>query len=204
MTGEGSGLDYGPVTWQMIAAQDVAGLNTALNEATWIGLTVDAAARRADLLLDVLSLPPEGPAAAENLVVLSLGQVSRIAASLRDGWWNDAEAAVTPLELEELDAAVRSFGGCPVYGWEFVDPPEKSWSSWRHRLSIDARLGGDVPAHVLEVFQASEAGEAGEPRHLDLRAWFGQIRITRPDGPDVPGGRFHRSRDPLVGWPVFR
>jgi hypothetical protein len=160
----------------MITARDVAGLNTALNEATWTGLTVDATARRADLLLDVLSLPPRGPATPENLVVLSLGQVSRIAVSLRDGWRDDAEAAVTPLELQDLDAAVRSFGGCPLYGWEFVDPPEESWSSWRHRLSLDARLGGDVPAHVLEVFQASEAGT---PRHLDLRAWFGQIRITR-------------------------
>jgi hypothetical protein len=171
----------------MIAAQDVAGLNTALNEATWIGLTVDAAARRADLLLDVLSLPPEGPAVPEHLVILSLGQVSRIAASLRDGWWNDAEAAVTLLELEDLDAAVRSFGGCPVYGWEFFDPPEESWSAWRHRLSIDARLGDGVPAHILEVFQASDAGE---PRHLDLRAWFGQIRITRLDGPDIPVADF--------------
>jgi len=128
------------MAWETVTAQDIGGLNQALNEATWIGFSIDTAARRAGLLLDVLSLPPEGLAAPENLVVLMLGQVTRIAASLRDGCWNDTEAAAAPLRVEDLDATVRSFGGCPVYGWEFFDPPEDSWSAWRHRLSIDARF----------------------------------------------------------------
>ena len=119
------------MAWEAITAQDIGGLNKALNEATWIEFSIDTAARRADLLFDVLSLPPEGQAPPENLVVLMLGQVTRIAASLHNGWWNDTEAAAAPLRVEDLDATVRGFGGCSVYGWEFFDPPEESWSAWR-------------------------------------------------------------------------
>lgn len=122
-------------------------------------------------------------------MVLSLGQVARIAASLRSGWWDDAGAAVTPLRLEDLDATVRSFGGCPVYGWEFIDPPGESWLGWRHRLSVDASFGDDVPGHVMELFQEGSA----ELRHFDLRVWFGQIKITTPDGLDIPAADFVAS-----------
>lgn len=37
------------------------GLNIALNEAAWVGISVDVEARQARLLLDALSLPLAGP-----------------------------------------------------------------------------------------------------------------------------------------------
>ena len=73
--------------------------------------------------------PPVSP------VVLTMDRVSRITASLRNGWRNDAEAQIIPLAVADLDSAVRSFGGCPIYGWEFIDPPGESWSHWRERLT---------------------------------------------------------------------
>lgn len=109
--------------------------------------------------------------------------MSRIAASLRTGWWNDNAAEVIPLEVNDIDATVRSFGGCPIYGWQFIDPPAESWSNWRDRLSLDARLGEEESAHVIDVFQ--EGGSAS-PRYLDLRIWFAQIRITTHDDRHIP------------------
>jgi hypothetical protein len=162
----------------VLSSKERAGLNAALNEATWAGVEVDLAARRERLQFDVLSLQPEGAPGAGSRVTVAVGQVSRIAASLRTGWWNDEAAEVVPLEIAGLDAAVRSFGGCPVYGWEFIDPPEESWAHWRDRLSVDARLQRDESPHVIELFQ--EGGT--QPRHLDLRIWFAQIQVTGSGG----------------------
>lgn len=115
-------------------------LNVALKEATWIGAEVDLASRLARLEFDALSLPLDGAASAGSRVTVAVSQVNRVAASLRMGWWNDEAAEVVPLEIADLDATVRSFGGCPIYGWEFIDPPEESWVHWRDGLSVDIRL----------------------------------------------------------------
>ena len=173
----------------------------------WGGdVRVDAPARRADLLFDVLSLPADGLAARECPVILAVDGVSRLIASLRDGWWDNAQAQAVPVSLTDLDAAVRSFGGCPVYGYEFVDPPEESCAHWRDRLSIDARFAQELSHHVLDLFQ--EDGGA-EPRHLDLRIWFSRICISTPDGRRIPLSEFVaagvrwwdglHSDDPRVG-----
>jgi hypothetical protein len=60
------------VTWATISEDERDGLNVALNEATWAGISVDAAARRARVLLEVLSLPADGAVAACSQVVLTV------------------------------------------------------------------------------------------------------------------------------------
>jgi hypothetical protein len=171
------------VAWATISEDAREGLNVALNEATWAAISMDTTARHARLLLHVLSLPPDDvTTAGSSGVVVALNRVSRIAASLRMGSWNDGTAEVVPLDLADLDAAVRSFGGCPIYGWQFIDPPEESWANWRDRLSVDARLDREESPHVIDLFQ--EGGSA-QPRHLDLRIWFAQIRIITRDDRDI-------------------
>jgi hypothetical protein len=171
------------VAWAGISDDERDGLNVALNEATWAAMDVDVTARRARLLLDVLSLPPEGAERAGSRVVVAVNRVSRIAASLRMGRWDDEAAEVIPLAVCDLDATVRSFGGCPIYGWQFIDPPQESWLNWRDRLSLDARLDPEESPHVIDLFQK---GGSAQPRHLDLRVWFEQIRITTHDGRGIP------------------
>ena len=123
--------DDGPMAWAPISHDERDGLNVALNEATWAAIDVDLAGRRARLMFDVLSLPPDGPASADSHVIVAVNLVSRIAASLRMGWWDDEAAQIVPLEVADLDATVRSFGSCAIYGWKFIDPPEESWRHWR-------------------------------------------------------------------------
>ncbi len=171
------------MTWETIGSEERDGLNVALNEARWLGIRVDVETHRTALLLDVLALPSEGPAPANAPVVVAVNRVTRIAASLRNGWWSDTAAEVVAVALEELDDTVRSFGGCPIYGWEFIDPPEESWTHWRERLSLDVTLSKQTSPHVLELFQ--EGGSAA-PRHLDLRVWFDQIDISTPDRHNLP------------------
>jgi hypothetical protein len=105
--------------------------------------------------------------------------LGRVAASLRDGRWDDEQAPVVPLEIEELEAAVAAFGQLPIYGWEFLDvPEEKNFESWCDRLSLDWRSGPGGLAHTLDLFQEGD-------RHLDLRLWFDELRIFGPDRAEI-------------------
>lgn len=66
---------------EVITAADRDTLNIALNEATWIGIVVDTIEQDLALLMSVLSLPIDGPVAAESPTVITLQDVSRIAVS---------------------------------------------------------------------------------------------------------------------------
>ena len=100
-------------------------------------------------------------------------------ASLRQGRWDDDQAPVEHFSLGDLTSLVGRFGGLPIYGWEFIDPPEAGWASWRDRSSLNEILADQAAqGHVLEVFQSG-----GDPdRHLDIRIWFETLLISTPNG----------------------
>jgi hypothetical protein len=165
-----------------VITEDVCGgLNVALNESRLLSVQVDRAARSATVWCEVLTLPEDGPESADAVVVLRVRGVTRVAASLREGWWNDKDAAVTPVTLDRLDAVVRDFGGSAIYGWEFIDPPEESWADWRGRLSLDEVFSTDAAGHVLELFQEGTT----VARHLDLRLWFADLGVTDRHGQSI-------------------
>ena len=177
-------------------------LGVALNEASLLGLEFDAQSRLARAMFAVLSLPSgDGSMPADPRVEILLSNVCRVAASLRGGRWNDVTAPVLPMTVADLPGVVRSFGGLPVYGWEFFDTGEKALAQWGDRLSLDWRTDsrGRCP-HSLALFQD------GMTRHLDVCLWFEQIEVRTATGEPIPlddfaaGGKrwwdaFH-SRDP--------
>ncbi len=159
-----------------LSSEDRAALGVALNEAALLGVEVDRGTRHAAATLAVLSLPMEGPEPEDRRVQLVLESVGRFAASLRLGRWDDGNAAVLPFLLEELLPTVQSFGGLPIYGWEFFDVAERTFPALAHRLSLDVQLGLDGAAHSLFLFQE------GPDRHLDLWLWFDRFTIRDPVG----------------------
>lgn len=158
-------------------------LGVALNEADLLGFEVDPDRRVAASTFRVLTLPSDGPPPDDRRVQMLFRRVGRVAASLRNGRWDDLAAEVVPFELNELLAVVQSFGGQPIYGWDFFDRHENDLGNWAHRLSLDWRLGYDGLSHSIEVFQASGIGPS---RHLDLRVWFDELEVRRPDGVAFP------------------
>ncbi|MBL1073304.1 hypothetical protein JK358_02730 [Nocardia sp. 2] len=165
---------------------DINGLNTALSEATCLGIDVDAAAARIRLELDVLHLPVDGPPPANHKVHLTLTGVSRVAASLRRQRWDDLEPVVLPLTADSLREAVLSFGGGALHGWEFFDLDDKSWAQWKKLLSFDAVLSDRPAAHMLEFSQE----EGIDPRELDVRVWFDSVEVADLDGKPIPVTEF--------------
>lgn len=165
----------------MLSDELKAGLNVALNEATLLGFELDPTRALAGATLSVLMLPPDaGPMPADSRVQLLFAPVGRVAVSLRAGRWDDATAPVLPVGTETLLETVQSFGGLPVYGWEFLDVAEREMSKWGDRLSLDWRGAPEHGLrHSLLLFQ-----EGGD-RHLDLCVWFDTLEARWPDGSPV-------------------
>ncbi|MBF4998022.1 hypothetical protein IRT45_12765 [Nocardia sp. BSTN01] len=156
---------------------DTTGLNTALAEATCLGLVVDAADGRLRIELEVLTLPGDGQPA-DGRVTLTLSGVSRVAASLRQQRWDDLEPRIFPLTLDTLGDAIAGFGGGALHGWDFIDVDDSGWALWRELLSFDTTISDRSPAHVLEFSQQ----EGTDPRELDVRVWFEDVTVETADG----------------------
>ena len=156
---------------------DTAGLNTALSEATCLGLTVDGADARLRIELEVLTLPGDGKST-DGRVLLTLSGVSRVAASLRQQRWDDLEPHIFPLTLDTLGDAIAGFGGGALHGWDFIDVDDSGWALWRELLSFDTAIGDSPAAHVLEFSQQ----EGTDPRELDVRIWFEELTVDTATG----------------------
>ncbi|WP_459548741.1 hypothetical protein [Nocardia sp. X0981] len=170
---------------------NAAGLDKALSEAGCLGVNVDSEAKRLELDLEVLSLAEQTsstspidvvPSVAAHRVRLVFHGVTRVAASLRMQRWDDLEPRILPLELSELSAAVTSFGGSRLHGWEFIDPDDSSWVLWSELLSFDTAIDNRIARHVLEFSQE----EGVDPRELDIRVWFDTVTAHRPSGVPIP------------------
>ncbi|MBF6328640.1 hypothetical protein [Nocardia transvalensis] len=170
----------------LVDGLDITGLNTALAEATCLGVTADAAAARIRLELEVLTLPTDGPPPEDRRVVLTLTGVSRVAASLRMQRWDEIEPQVFPLTLDGLSEAIAGFGGSALHGWEFIDVDDSGWALWRELLSFDTTVSDSPPVHVLEFSQQ----EGVDPRELDVRVWFEDIELETADGRPIPLAEF--------------
>ena len=159
-----------------------AGLSVAFNEATLLGFEFDPRRALAGATMSVLSLPAgNGPMPEEPRIQLLFKDVSRLILSLRLGRWDDQAAPVQPVPLEDVLAVVQSFGGLPVYGWEFFDRGERDLAEWGDRLSLDWKSeGGSHAPHSLFLFQE------GPDRHLDMSVWFRDMEARRPSGETIP------------------
>jgi hypothetical protein len=162
-----------------ITPQIKAGLGVAFNEATLLGIELRPEDRTAAITLALLSLPEVGPSPKDSRVQVRLSPVGRLAASLRLGSWNDPDAKVVPFSIEELLTTARSFGGLPIYGWDFVDAVDKEPVNWFDRLSLDWSAGTNGMKHTLTLFQE------GPDRHLDVCIWFDALQLFSPAGVEL-------------------
>ena len=160
-------------------------LGLALDESSLIGFEFLGDRRLVAITLEVLTLPPEGPAPADRRRQLVFEPIGRVAASLRDGVWNDRSAKVHELTLDDLEQVVSSFGGLPIYGAaDLIDSADKQLTELADRLSLDWENGSDGRGHSISLFQE------GPDRHLDLWVWFDTLRIFDPTFTEVSLNEF--------------
>lgn len=155
------------------------GLNVALNEADLLGVEVSEAEMSAAITLKLLTLANDTePPPSDSRISLRLTNISRVCASLRKGHWDDKKAQVVPFALEKILPTVQSFGGQPIYGWDFFDC-ESDFPSWKSRVSLDHKFANKHSSHTLHLFQESLGEES--PRHLDICIWFDDLYFQDAD-----------------------
>jgi hypothetical protein len=114
--------------------------------------------------------------------------VGRVAASLRDGRFDDEDAVSIPFAAENLLPVVQCFGGQPIYGRRFFDDHEAQLARWGHRLSLDWYSGtNEGMSKTVHLFQYVNQEPA---RSLDICIWFDQIQFRRPDWTIIPTDQF--------------
>ncbi|HTR40947.1 MAG TPA: hypothetical protein VMH87_04975 [Pseudomonadales bacterium] len=159
-----------------LSEEQIQGLGLALNEATLLGMEASPERQLAGATFAVLTLPVEGPSPQDSRVQFIFNSVSRIAASLRHGRWDDLAAKVEKFGIEQLLEVVQRFR-CPIYGWEFFNLDTQKFN-WFDKLSLDWREKGN-PANSLSFFQD------GGTCHLDICLWFEDFTIKTPQGNEI-------------------
>ena len=154
--------------------QQIQGLGFAFNEATLLGIEASPERKIVGATFAVLTLPENGPAPKDSRVQVIFSPVSRIAASLRLGRWDDRKAKVEEFKVEQLLEISQTFR-CPIYGWEFFNLEAEKFY-WRDKLSLDWRSGDDKFPNSFSFSQD------GGTRQLNVCVWFDNLAIRRSDG----------------------
>ena len=121
---------------QMELTDEIAkGLGVALNESSLLGVEYSEELNCASATFSVLTLPNEkDPEPQDTRIQMIFHNVGRIAASLRNGYWNDYGADIEKFEINELLSVVQSFGGQPIYGWDFFNIKDEEFSKFVGRI----------------------------------------------------------------------
>lgn len=167
-----------------LTPEQIHGLGIALNEATLLGIEVNKERRIVVVAFVVHMLPKQASSPQEAQVLFVFSSVERVAASLRLGRWDDLKAEVVKFPVGELLTVVQSFGGLPIYGWNFFDVHDEDFPRWSNRLSFDWRYGALDSKHSLTVFQE------GKEKHLDVCLWFDSFVIKDAQGQNLPLEKF--------------
>lgn len=154
--------------------KDLIGI--ALNEAKLLGLEFDSSARAINCTFSVLSLDEEYNAPLDNRVIVLLKPIGRISVSLRKGAWDAYTDDPIHFELEQLLQVVQSFGGQPIYGWDFINTDSDDYEKWKNLLSCSYESSEPNGfTNTIILFQ-----EYYEERHLDIKIWFDDLIILDP------------------------
>jgi hypothetical protein len=146
----------------MLSRDLVDGINLALNESELLDVDVDRSTRTGHISFRVLTLGPDGVEPTDRVARFTLHDVPRVVASLRHGRWDDDQAPIEHFSLADLSSVVAGFGGLPIYGWEFIDPPEASTSSRRHVRQGAHRAMGVVVRTQSPALIPRAAARSGE------------------------------------------
>lgn len=159
-----------------------SGFGVALNEATLIGAEYDPQRNLLGTTFSILTLPDDhSPEPEDPRVQIIFSKIGRVAAALRNAFWNKSDAATIPFEISDLLQIVQSFGGQPIYGWDFVNVDDPEFRVWEKRFSLDFITPNGSTENRINLFQESSVPE----RHLDLWIWFSGIQIRSPDGKEI-------------------
>jgi len=159
-----------------------AEIGIALNEATLLGAEYDPVRNIVATTFAVLTLPDDRsaePSDPRRQIIFT--DIGRIAAALRDARWDDLTAKTVLFDVSDLLSTVQSFGGQPIYGWEFLNNHDQAFGHWQNELSLKLMPPNGSLDNRLMLFQEGATAN----RHLDLWFWFADLLIRDASGTTI-------------------
>jgi hypothetical protein len=175
----------------MNITDDIAkGLGVALNESSLIGVEYSDEYNCVAATFSVLTLPDDhAPEPKDPRIQIVFYEIGRIAASLRNGYWNEYDAEIVNFEIGQLLSIVELFGGQPIYGWEFFNIEDEEFPKWRDRLSLDFTNSNGSQNNFISLFQEGSSLK----KHLDLWIWFESLKIFNAKNQEIKTSSFIRG-----------
>lgn len=172
-------------------------LGRGLNEAELLGAEFDFERELLACTFNPIVVDINGKIPEDRRIQLILRNVKRIVSSLRNSDWDDDRQQAETFELSELLSVVNSFGGLPIYGWEFFNCGEDGFKRWEDRLSFDWRNQQyNGKENTFDFFQE------GHKRHLDIRVWFEEIHLFDSTSKKIEFKSFMDASD--RGWRALK
>jgi hypothetical protein len=155
-------------------------LETALNESEVMGVRLADDGRAVDVLLHVLTLPPDGPIDPDARRVLRLTDPSELRFVLRPDPFTEFDIALPLAGMDAVETffASLSWGGS-MYGWQFFDNPTLM-ADWPAAASLTIALQPEPAAHTFYWF--NECGTDAGAFCIEGTVAFDDLRVFRADG----------------------
>jgi hypothetical protein len=164
-------------------------INGALEETQVLGIRASKDNATVELLLQVTSLPEEGPIDPDGRRRLVLRKPSSVMILLRPDHAGESRYG-PPIPLADLEAVENFFAdltsGDAMYSWPFIDGSEHVIDDWPQQISLTMNLSQRPGTHSIYWF--SECGWShggGQSFFVQGLIRFEDIDVLRADGEQV-------------------
>lgn len=156
-------------------------INLAFNESRIVDCVIDNTENTIITEFETLSLLENGLSPKEPTVKIYFEGVSQLSINLKLGKWNDKNASIKKLNIEEVSEDVRNFNGQEMYGWEFVNAPnsEIEFNNWKNNASLNISFSESKAVNTIDIFSEHFSKSS---KTLDIRIYFEKFSIKSKSG----------------------
>jgi hypothetical protein len=156
-------------------------INLAFNESRIVDCAINNTENKVVTEFETLSLLENGLRPKDPTVKILFEGVSQVSINLKLGEWNDENAPIKKLQIEEVSKEVRNFDGQEMYGWEFVNTPnsEIEFNKWKDNASLHINISEINAVNTIDLFSEHFSKDS---KTIDIRICFEKFSVKSKSG----------------------
>nr|WP_298792557.1 hypothetical protein [uncultured Allomuricauda sp.] len=159
-------------------------INLAFNESRIVDCVINKIENKVVTEFETLSLLENGLRPKDRTVEIHFEGVSQVSINLKFGEWNNEDAPIKKLQVEEISKEVRDFKGQEMYGWDFVNTPnsEVEFNKWKDNASLSISLSENNALNTIDIFSEHFSKIS---KTLDIRIYFEEFSVKSKSGESI-------------------